>query len=612
MVSTGFLPACAVRRAIRAAMRLGLLLLLAGWAGASPAQTAARELLSNRSFETPVTVGEGNHFYATIPDWTVVELGRVEPTPFNIVRATTGLCCDGAGGSQYLDITTTSARIRQSFTLAEAGSVRFSGWFSTRAGVTTLSGSQLALRNSAETLLASVAVNFTSSDPYGTWKQGVSQVIWLPAGTYHFDVSIPDHANFDLASVELQPAYALNPAAAMAQCPVAPALVTAPLSSWTMQSADPAAPNSRDTARIAAAGAMSFGPGLQVSYIPAPAFKPKSGSWQASVPDLAAAISTGSYAQVSFTTAENYEASRMVFKSYRNFVGSGYGTFQMAMFLSTSPTFETATELSRDLWVSATIQDLTLRPLLQQNTTYYLRSYFYNATTPRSDGTVVWDDLYLRSGTCSSLNPAADSARATPGTAQPLIANIAANDQVNGWSATLGTSGNATLAQRGGWPAGVTLDPLTGALTLEASAGPGSYALGYRLCDRGPTPVCADSTIALTLALPLSVTRTVTVLSDPINAASLPRAIPGATLRHCMVVHNPAGNPTATQITLRDSLPPGVQSASLRIVPNLSGSSCDPATAIPGGTVSAATVEATLPDLPGGTSAGFSYETVVP
>ena len=68
----------------------------------------------------------------------------------------------------------------------------------------------------------------------------------------------------------------------------------------------------------------------------------------------------------------------------------------------------------------------------------------------------------------------------------------------------------------------------------------------------------------------------------------------------------------ATQITLRDSLPPGVQSASLRIVPNMSGSSCDPATAIPGGTVSAATVEATLPDLPGGTSAGFSYETVVP
>ena len=63
---------------------------------------------------------------------------------------------------------------------------------------------------------------------------------------------------------------------------------------------------------------------------------------------------------------------------------------------------------------------------------------------------------------------------ATGGT---VFANITSNDIVNGMPATLGATGNATVAVSGVvWPAGITLDPATGKVTVAAGTAPGRWA----------------------------------------------------------------------------------------------------------------------------------------
>ena len=51
----------------------------------------------------------------------------------------------------------------------------------------------------------------------------------------------------------------------------------------------------------------------------------------------------------------------------------------------------------------------------------------------------------------ASILPVADTGTAVAGTASTPVANVAANDSVNGVAATLGGAGNATVAQSGAW-----------------------------------------------------------------------------------------------------------------------------------------------------------------
>lgn len=53
----------------------------------------------------------------------------------------------------------------------------------------------------------------------------------------------------------------------------------------------------------------------------------------------------------------------------------------------------------------------------------------------------------------------------------------------------------------------------------------------------------------------LTVTKTSTVISDPINGTTLPKMIPGATVQYCVVVSNAAGSATATGVEVKDTLP---------------------------------------------------------
>uniref|UniRef100_UPI00192AE78D T9SS type B sorting domain-containing protein n=1 Tax=Flavobacterium sp. UGB4466 TaxID=2730889 RepID=UPI00192AE78D len=109
---------------------------------------------------------------------------------------------------------------------------------------------------------------------------------------------------------------------------------------------------------------------------------------------------------------------------------------------------------------------------------------------------------------CDKLTPAtcatvSDEIKVTPvvepifengtivSTGGTVFANIASNDKVNGVPAVLGTTGNATVAVSGTWPTGITLDPLTGKVSVAAGTTPGTYNVVYQLCDKLTPATCA-------------------------------------------------------------------------------------------------------------------------
>src|SRR5665213_4421573 len=69
-----------------------------------------------------------------------------------------------------------------------------------------------------------------------------------------------------------------------------------------------------------------------------------------------------------------------------------------------------------------------------------------------------------------------ETGTAVAGTASTAIANVAANDTVNGNPADLTPStGNATVSQVGDWPTGLSLDTTAGAINTTAALPAGTY-----------------------------------------------------------------------------------------------------------------------------------------
>lgn len=57
------------------------------------------------------------------------------------------------------------------------------------------------------------------------------------------------------------------------------------------------------------------------------------------------------------------------------------------------------------------------------------------------------------------------------------------------------------------------------------------------------------------LAAALTISKLSTVISDPFNGTTNPKAIPGATIEYCIVVSNAAGSATANNVAISDPLP---------------------------------------------------------
>ena len=100
----------------------------------------------------------------------------------------------------------------------------------------------------------------------------------------------------------------------------------------------------------------------------------------------------------------------------------------------------------------------------------------------------------------ADILPVTDSGSAFAGNPSTPIANVAANDKVNGVQASLGASGNATVAQVGTWPTGITLDPVTGAIKNDATVVAGVYDIVYKLCDKNTPVNCKDMTDRITVS----------------------------------------------------------------------------------------------------------------
>ena len=205
-------------------------------------------------------------------------------------------------------------------------------------------------------------------------------------------------------------------------------------------------------------------------------------------------------------------------------------------------------------------------------------------------------------GSCASagpslivyINPQPDTGSTIAGTSGTPIANVVANDAVNGAPATLGSAGNASIAQSGTWPAGITLDATSGALNTTAAVAPGTYSLVYQLCDRSAPPNCATTTDTVTVkasivAVPEAGTAPAGVPATPIANVAANDTVNGAAATlgsagNATVAQSgswPAGlalNVTTGAITSTATLPPGTYSVTYQLCDKSTPPNCATAT----------------------------------
>ena len=222
-------------------------ILLLALAAAIGTPGGAQEMLVNRSFEAPVVPSDGNNFYATIPNWAVVaDTGN--PQPVNIVRPTASYAGNPTapptgGDAQYFDVNASSGTLRQTVTLASAGMVDIGAWFSVRDNQQDLTGCIVNVRNAANAVVATVATSFAAAEPIGLWKRASANSIPLAAGSYTFEIVLPNPGNVDLATMVFKPPLAITKTSAAFSDPANgttnPKLIPGALSQYTIAVTSP-------------------------------------------------------------------------------------------------------------------------------------------------------------------------------------------------------------------------------------------------------------------------------------------------------------------------------------------------------------------------------------
>ncbi|MGF6214371.1 hypothetical protein [Comamonas sp. 4034] len=106
----------------------------------------------------------------------------------------------------------------------------------------------------------------------------------------------------------------------------------------------------------------------------------------------------------------------------------------------------------------------------------------------------------------ASVTPTAgnDSYTGTQGVASTAIPDIRQNDTLTGAAGTTvpADASNTTVEVSGTWPAGITLDPATGAVSIDSTVAAGSYTLPYTLCDAADATNCTDGILSIQLTAP--------------------------------------------------------------------------------------------------------------
>lgn len=229
----------------------------------------------------------------------------------------------------------------------------------------------------------------------------------------------------------------------------------------------------------------------------------------------------------------------------------------------------------------------------------------------------IWFDMGWRQAGGSPTTAGTLTVRVN-GTIYMTITTVAGNGAGNATAALsngarLGSSTPSTYANSGAvgalspWTTIRLIVPYTSGATPTMSfamSGGGGISDDFAI-DRIYAPLCPVTSI--------SVGKSSRVISDPVNGTTNPKMIPGATIRYCITVTNPANNPTATSVTLSDplgGLPATYVNGSLRINGTASGTTCN-ADGSGGGNFSGNTVSATLSNIPAGTTRTTYFDVIV-
>ena len=108
----------------------------------------------------------------------------------------------------------------------------------------------------------------------------------------------------------------------------------------------------------------------------------------------------------------------------------------------------------------------------------------------------------------------------TPLTVGESTADVTDNDTLNGVPVVLGTGAGEvalTVDPNGTNPSGLTLDPLTGEITVDPNTPSGTYEVEYQICENGADPENCDITTATVL-----VSNQIVAMMDDFSAPPLP------------------------------------------------------------------------------------------
>ena len=203
------------------------------------------------------------------------------------------------------------------------------------------------------------------------------------------------------------------------------------------------------------------------------------------------------------------------------------------------------------------------------------------------------------------------------GTTYMRIVTVAGNNPGSATStlfsgATLGTSSASTFANTGGggilsqWNTVHLIVPYSAStmpVVCFAMSGGGGVSDDFAL-DRIYVPMCTVT--------PIVTSKLMRVVSDMVSSSN-PKAIPGATVRYCITVANPAGNPTVQTVNISDTLstlPGAYVASSLRINGTVTGSTCNE-DGVAGGSFGSGTVSATLANLASGQARTIYFDMVL-
>ena len=115
------------------------------------------------------------------------------------------------------------------------------------------------------------------------------------------------------------------------------------------------------------------------------------------------------------------------------------------------------------------------------------------------------------------------------------------------------------------------------------------------------------------LAAALTVTKASTIISDPFNGTTNPKAVPGAVVQYCIIIRNAAGGAAANSVAISDPLPSAttyLSSFGVSANTTVTGSSCNADGNVTGSQASG-TVSATIPTLAAGDARGVIFRVTI-